>query len=288
MKEYEIKTDIIEQREYKVYKANEIIQKARYELNILELKLFAFILSKVKPDDKEGQEYTITIKDYCMVCGMDEKNGANYIDIKAAIKRLRDKSFWMTDENGKEFTVGWLSKARVDKRSGKITVKLDEDIQKYVIGWFNQYTQYSLIYTLPMSSSYSFRIYELLQSYSYAHSHVFDIDDLKSKIGATVYVNFKDFRKRVLESATREINTYTDLEVDWEPINKGRKVIQVKFNIRRRDSFGQLEASQRASKQLDGQINMFDLVLNESAPAPDVGDTDKEIPITGGNAQEVQ
>lgn len=285
MKEYCTETDILEQRDYKVYKANEIIQKACYELGTLELKIFTFILSKIKPDDKEGQVYTFTVKNYCMVCGLNEKSGGNYQKIKAAIKRLRDKSFWMPTENGKIVTIGWLSKATIDQNSGKISVKLDEDLQKYVLGWFNQYTQYALIYTLPMNSSYSHRIYEMLKSYAYARRHVFDIDELKSRIGATTYVNFKDFRKRVLDMAKREINLYTDLEVDWEPIFKGRKVIQVKFNIRIKDLFGQLEASQRANRQLDGQIKPLDIVVNESAPALDVGDTDKEIPVTGGNAQ---
>ncbi len=55
MKEYVGQQAIIEQREYNVVKANEIVQKARYDLNILELKIFAFILSKVKPNDKDGQ-----------------------------------------------------------------------------------------------------------------------------------------------------------------------------------------------------------------------------------------
>lgn len=255
---YDNKISISTQREYKVVKANEIVQKARYDLSITELKAFAFILSKIKPNDKENQEYSFSVKEYCQVCGIDYKNGGNYVYIKSTLKGLRDKSFWLLDESGKESTVGWLGKVRLDKGSGKITVKLDEDIQKYVIGLFDNYTQYSLLSTLPMKSSYSFRIYELLKSYAFTKSHTFDIDDLKSKLGATNYVNFKDFRKKVIEVAVKEINEYTDIEVSWQPITKGKKVVEVQFHIIQRDSWGQIEAQYRATDQLEGQISIFD------------------------------
>lgn len=255
---YDNKIEISKQRDYKVVKANEIVQKARYDLNITELKAFAYILSKIKPNDTEGMEYTFTIKDYCQVLGIDYKNGGNYNYIKTTLKNLRDKSFWLLDEKGQEVTVGWLSKVKINKGSGKIIVKLDEDIQKYVLGLFDNYTQYSLLSTLPMKSSYSFRIYELLKSYAFTKSHEFDIDDLKSKLGATHYENFKDFRKKVIEVAVKEINEYTDIEVSWEPVNKGRKVIAVKFYIKQKDTWGQYVASSRAVNQIEGQMSLED------------------------------
>lgn len=256
--DYNSKADIRQQRSYTVVKSNEIIQRARYDLNISELKTLAYIFSKIKPTDKELQEYTFSIKEYCQVCGIDYRNGANYLYVKKNLQALRNKSFWLMEENGSEVLVGWIEKPRINKRSGKITVKLDADIQKYVIGLFSNFTQYELLSTLPMKSSYSFRIYELLKSYAWTNQHTFDIDDLKSKLAATNYVNFKDFRRYVLEIATREINLYTDLEVNWEPIYKGRKVVQVKFEIKQRDTWGKFIASAKAEKQVEGQISFLD------------------------------
>lgn len=255
---YENKINIDEQRDYQVVKANEIIQKARYDLNITELKVFAYIVSKIKPTDQFDQEYIISIKDFCQVCGMDYKNGGNYSFIKKTLKALRDKSFWLRDENGIESTVGWLSKARINKGSGKIVVEFDKDIQKYVIGLYENFTQYSLLSTLPMKSSYSFRMFELLKSYAFTKRHVFDIEELKKLLGADHYVNFKDFRKKVIEIAVKEINRYTDIEVDWMPVTKGRKVIQVKFNIKTRDTMDRLIASAKAVEKIEGQISLFD------------------------------
>lgn len=256
--DYNIEVDIQNQRSYLVVKSNEIIQKARNDLTLNELKLLSFIFSKIKPTDRENQEYTISIKEYCQVSGLDYKNGQNYLTIKKNIKAIRDKSFWLMDEKGNEVLVGWLGKARINKGSGKIIVRLDEDIQKYVIGLFDNYTQYELLSTLPMKSAYSFKVFELLKSYAFQKHHTFDIDELKRLLSATHYVNFKEFRKYVLEVATREINLYTDIEVSWQPITKGRKVIQVHFDIKTRNSWERFEASLNASEQIEGQISIFD------------------------------
>lgn len=256
--DFDTKLEISKQRSYSVVKSNEIIQKARYDLTISELKTLAYIFSKIKPNDKEIQDYTFSVKEYCQVCGIDYKNGNNYINIKKNLKSLRDKSFWLIDEKGNEVLVGWLSKARINKGSGKVTVRLDDDIQKYVIGLFDNYTQYELLSTLPMKSNYSFRIYELLKSYAFTKHHTFDIDELKTMLSATNYVNFKDFRKYVLEVATKEINLYTDIEISWQPIKNGKKVVQIYFDIKQRDTWARYEASIAASEQIEGQISIFD------------------------------
>ena len=256
------KLEITTQRNYKVVKANEIIQKARYDLNIVELKMLAYIISKIKPTDKELKEYAFSIKDFCQVCGIDYLSGGNYERIKKQLKGLRDKSFWVMEEDGKEVLVGWLQKARVSKGSGIIKVKLDEDMHKYLIGLIDNRTQYEFLSTLPMKSEYSFRIYELLKSYAFTGGHTFKTDDLKRQLMAEHYKNFKDFRRFVIETAIKEINLYTDLEVSWEPEYYGRKVEKVIFHIRQRDAWGQVEALNRASaaieEQLPGQMSIFD------------------------------
>ena len=87
------------QRSYKVVKANEIIQKARYELNLTELKTLAYIFSMIKPNDTIDQIYTFSINEYCKVCGIDNTSGKHYATIKQRLKALRDKSFFLMKED---------------------------------------------------------------------------------------------------------------------------------------------------------------------------------------------
>lgn len=256
-----MKDEIQEQRSYKVIKSNEIVRKARYDLNITELKTLAYMISKVKPDDKTLQEYVFSIPDFCKVCGITDRSGRNYERVKDTLKGMRDKSFWLTQEDGSETLVGWLGKVRIEKKSSKVRIRFDEDLQKYIIGLYSNYTQYELFATLPMTSSYSFRLYELLKSYQYKkekYSQVFKIEYLKERLAAP-YKNFKDFRVRALDFATREINLYTDLEISWEPIKEGRRVIKVRFDVLQRDFFKRLETIDNAEKKLDGENSLFDI-----------------------------
>lgn len=246
------------QRNYQIVKSNDIIQKARYDLSISELKALAYIFSKIRPTDKYLQEYSFSIKEYCLVCGIDYKNGGNYRYIKQTIKGIRDKSFWVEDEKGNECLIGWLQKARINEGNGTITVKLDEDLQKYVIGLFKNFTSYDLLSTLPFTSKFSFRIYELLKSYAFTTQYTFYIDELKRKLAAEHYKNFNDFKRFVLDIATKEINEYTDLEISWETQKKGRKVIAVIFKIKQRDSWGKYSAYKNATNKIDGQIDIFE------------------------------
>lgn len=54
-----------------------------------------------------------------------EKINAN---AKKILKGLRDKSMWLTMEDGSETLVGWLSKVTLCKGSGIATVTLDDDL----------------------------------------------------------------------------------------------------------------------------------------------------------------
>ena len=254
------KMEISIERDYKVVKANEIIQKARFDLGILEQKTFCYAVSKIRPDDEPNKEYTFSINDYCDVCGINRNSGKTNEEVKQALQKLRNKSFWLKDENGDEILIGWLAKARVSPRSGKIKIKFDEDMQKYLMGLFDNFTQYSLLCILPMRSAYSIRLYEILKRHSGLKEKEFETEDLKARLCAP-YINFKDFRRKALEVAVREINLYTDIEVNWEPVQKGKKIVGVHFDIATRNSFERLEASFRASDALDGQITIADLKM---------------------------
>ena len=54
------------------------------------------------------------------------------------------------------------------------------------------------------------------------------------------YVNYKDFRVKVLEKAQTEINELTDINIEFEPIKTGRKVTSIKFIIEERNMTGKI------------------------------------------------
>lgn len=236
-----------ESRQYVVTKSNDIVQKSRYELSVPEQKTIAYICSMIKPRTARDRaiqtdfilEYEFSIRDYCKVCGIDYNSGKNYNDVKELLKGLVSKIMWLTLEDGTETTVNWVSKVWCNKGSGKCKVRLDEDMVPYLFDLQERFVSYGLYSILGMKSQYSIRIYELLKSYAYQKTKVFEIEELKKKLMVSEiksYERFPDFRRKVLEIALKEINELTDLWVDLVPITKGRKVIKVQFDIRKKEA----------------------------------------------------
>jgi plasmid replication initiation protein len=59
------------------------------------------------------------------------------------------------------------------------------------------------------------------------------VEDLRQWLGLSgKYPLFSDFRRRVLEQAEREINQYTPMQIQWQPIKQGKTVKSIRFDIR--------------------------------------------------------
>jgi plasmid replication initiation protein len=258
--------EIVESREYMVAKGNEIIQRARYDLKLQELKVFSFCVSRIKPTDEANQIYTFTINECCKVLGIETNNGKNINTIKQCLKKLRDTSFYLTLENGSETTVGWLDKVWIDKGNGKVRIRFDETLQDYLIKLWDRgnYTQYKLMCALPMTSAYSIRIYEILRSQFQGREKKriakIELSEMKRKLGCEHYQRFPDFRRKVLMKAVQEINMYTDIEVSWLPVTKGRKVIEIEFTMVLRDVWDRSQALNRANRAIEGQLTIYDYI----------------------------
>ena len=238
-------------RDYSIIKSNEIIQRAKYDLTLQELKILSYCFSMIKPNDSIDTTYTFSIIDFCKVSGIDYQNGKNYRNVKNALTRLLTRVFWMTDSDGSEVSYHWIEKVKIHRGKGKITVRFDEGLKRHIFGLMKNFTQYELLSTLPMQSQYSFRLYELLKSYAFTQEHRFSVDELKTALNATQYKRFADFHVRVIQKAVEEINLYTDIEVSYETITKGRNVASIIFYIRQRDTWGQIEARSNAKNALE-------------------------------------
>ena len=246
----EEKETLLKARNYIVAKSNQIVQKSRYDFSMTEQRMIAYICSKIKPieviDRAKGVpfqlDYEFNILDYCRICGIED-NGRVYEECKTLLKGLRDKSMWLTLEDGSETTVGWLAKATTNKKSGIAKIKIDEDLAPYLFDLKSKFLSYGLKNILNMKSQYSIRLYELLKSYHDMKNGQTDykktswtivLMELKQKLmveNVKSYENYKDFRKKVLEVAQKEINELTDISIYFEPITRGRKTEKVKFTI---------------------------------------------------------
>lgn len=232
MDELDEKYELMKSRGYWVVKSNRLIQKNRFKLSLPEQKTLAYICSLIKPNES-SLWYEFEIRNYCKICGIDYDNGNNYLAIKATLKRLRDKSMWLQFDGAEtESTVSWLDRVEINRKSGRVRVRIDDRLAPYLFNLSRHYTRYQLYNVLAMRSAFSIRMYELLKSYTFQRTKEFSVDELKKILMVDEkksYKNFNLFRTKVIDKAISEINLLTDLKIAYEPIKQGRKVVSIKF-----------------------------------------------------------
>lgn len=250
---------ILTSRENKVVKHNDLVQKSRFDLTLTEQKTINFLVSLIKPQkdctDIQPLEYEFEIMDYCKICGIDYKQGKNYKMVRDTLKSLRDKSVIVTLADGTETSVSWLNKFWSNKGRGWAKIRFDEDIAPYLFEICNNTTRYELLNVLPMKSKYSVRMYEICRSWAGLKSHMYKIEELRKllDIPDNELSRYPDFRRNVLEISQKEINEHTDLNIYYEPITKGRKVIQLRIHIAEKSAIEKSIAQTRVNKILDGE-----------------------------------
>jgi plasmid replication initiation protein len=242
------------QRYNTVVKANNLIQKSRFDLSTQQQKMLLFIISQISMFDEEFKLYEFEITDFCKICGIDSNQGNNYKLLKEQIKKISDKSLWLELEGGKETLIRWIEKPYIDKGSGTIKIKLDEDMKPYLLQLKEKFTEYELFYTLNFKSKYSIRLYEYLKSIHYKtlerYEKTIEILDFQ-RLLESPYKTFRDFNKNVLQVAYKEINEYSDLLFNYELKTKGRKVVKITLIIEPKEIGDRLKTQYRNERILN-------------------------------------
>lgn len=257
-------------RDEVVVKDNRLLQtvtRRKYELKAQEQKVIGYLLSLIKPEDKYRKPpylYTFDISTFCDVCGIESNNGKNIQNIKNTLGELSDHRFWLDYGEG-EFLFRWISTADIMKNSSKVEVEISSKVFPYLVGLTEKFTEYELWQILPMKSAFSIALFELLKSYTYKHTVAVSLDDLRKYLGIEgKYSDFKNFKQKVLNVATKEINELTDITIEWEGVRDGKSYAWVRFTIEPKQRADWTEAYRRGRailngvKHSKGQINLFE------------------------------
>lgn len=242
------------QTQSRVKKSNLTIQKARYSLSLQEQKILCFLISEIKDSDTAFTEKTFDIK---LFFDLLEINHKDYDEVKKALKKLRDTSWWLPyDDKGTESAMSFLSVARTNKGSGKATIQFHQDMFPHLLQLKTKYTEYNFFYLITMKSQYTIRLYELMKSVEGKTLWNFALDELKRMFMCENYERFQDFRRFVIESAVAEINERTDINVTYTLFKSGHKYDRIEFEVHAKDINDKLAIDHAIKDELDGQTEM--------------------------------
>ena len=248
-------------RDKEVIKANDLIQKSRFSLSLLQQKIVLYLISQISVFDTDFRLYEFSIREFCQVCGLDYDSGGNYAYLKDQIKEIRDKSIWIKLPNGDETLLAWIEKPYINENSGVIKIRLDRDMIPYLIQLKENFTKYELIFTLHFKSKYTIRLYELIKSIHYhdleAYERTYTVDELQKLLDAEIYKTYQHFRENVLDKAIAEISEYSDKTVSYQPIRVGKKIGKIKFHIESKDSLEVLKIRDTIDREMNFDPNQY-------------------------------
>ena len=278
-------TKIKKAQEQIVSKHNDLIQNARFDLSAQEQKIIAYMISKIRPTDT-GLEYkAFRLDDFLELTGASDstrKGGSAKSYLKSTLKGLRDKSFWITRDDGKEILCSWLNKVVLDFSADIVLLRLDDELLPLLVGLSKRFMHYQLFYILEMTSGYSIRLYELLKSEAWkGKPALYKVDEIKRLLGVEgkyTGTNSANFYRKCIDIAVREINELTDLKVAFKKIKTGKAYTHLQFIFKEKQvkELGRVLQANEAKR--GGQVYMETPTTNDEAfPIAELAENIEEL-----------
>ena len=131
--------------------------------------------------------------------------------------------------------VRWVSGISYIEKLAAVRIRFSPDVIPLITRLEENFTSYELEQVAGLQSGYAVRLYELLiQWRSAGKTPVFELAEFRMQLGVGVdeYVLMGNFKSRVLDLATRQINEHTDIFVSYEQVKEGRVIAGFSFSLK--------------------------------------------------------
>ena len=207
-----------------------ILVNSRYALSKNEIDIILTLLTAITKEDEDFKDYEFSIKE------LERKTNRqwNSKQLKDTVKSLMSKPLELPTEHENDWEiVNWFSYFKYS-HSGLITCRFDKRLKPYLIELSGTRILADFRHLLPMTSSYSKRMYLLLKEYNKIGKRTFNIEKLQDTLKVPKsFKIYNRFKEKVLKRAEIDINKFTDLEVSFTEKKRLRRVVEVTYTIKK-------------------------------------------------------
>ena len=191
--------------------------------------------------EEPNQEIELSALEYSRTYNVSEKIA--YRDLSNAVDALMHRVITTDREENKKgkraFTLMSAAEYKVDE--GKISCEFNYHVIPHLIGMRERFSSYPLREGVEFSSSYTWRFYEILASWSQPKSKTKgrfmgwidrqSVEELRSMMGVPTSYTWQKFQTRVMETAQKELWEKSNISVTFERVKTGRKIthLNIKF-----------------------------------------------------------
>lgn len=129
----------------------------------------------------------------------------------------------------------WVGEVKYYAGEGWVELYWWPNLLPHLTGLRKQFTSYQLKQASALRSGYSWKLMELLMRFESTGWAEYDIDDFAVSMDATdkQRENFNNIKRRIIEPAVKELQEKDGWQIQWQPINAGRRVKAVRFDFSR-------------------------------------------------------
>jgi plasmid replication initiation protein len=224
-----------------VKKANELI-KAKGVLSENASKMLTMLISMIRVDDSEFQEYALNIKDFLKSINSSSHNTKA---IKQTAEELMHNPFWI---DGKLFN--WCSMVDIEKIDGYIVFDIHKYLKPYLLKLQENFTTYNIVNILSLKGDYTPRLYEyfLMEFNRYkdiyrkkynktpkSYTFEIEIDWLRDTLKIPDSYRYNNIKTQIIEVAKKQLKEKTNIKFDYKEDTIGRKVVRLIIKVENND-----------------------------------------------------
>ena len=217
---------------------------SRYELTLIEKRIFYYIIKEVRSKYNTGQRdlfddliLNIRVSELCKEVNQED----NKKETRKALEKFRSRNFTYANEDEDDWlTCGFINYAHIKK--GVAEIQVSHKLMPFLVELSSQYTAYSLHVAMSLKSKWSQRMYELCQKWQGTDGFRISVDELRQAfILEEKYNRYALLNERVLQVAKRELKELYDLGqcdvyFEFTEERNGRSVEMLRFKLFRKNA----------------------------------------------------
>lgn len=217
------------------------LTRAAHGLSLSEKRIIASCIAKTDqvPNMSQVRQrgawlVRLSAADYAETFGLDLTTA--YEQLHNASENLFKRYVRTTRKTRKgieEYKFVWVGGVRYHKGEGWVELDWFHEVVPHLFGLRAEFTSYKLKQASALRSMYSWRLFELLQSWAGKGHYQPTIEEfcLAMDVPKGYAKDFTDIRRRVIEPAVSELIQKNNLLIKWDVQRAGRKVIGLDFKF---------------------------------------------------------
>lgn len=217
-------------------KNNELV-KARYDLTVVQSRVFIVMLYKLQKDKKGEMSCIISTDEFKQL--INRRSDKNLNNIKSILNELMSKRIFFKEikENNKNYIWGeynLINGFEYDEELDNFKIVCSQRVYDLLTSYLEiGYTPINLSVYLSLRNSSAQRMYDLLRLWSNSKRIIrYSIDEIKELLMIEKkYKNYSDLKRTILVPAIKALNNTNMFKIEMHEIKKSRRVVAIDFIV---------------------------------------------------------